>query len=50
MRSNQLFIVKDDAVHHMGLFDMGFMVFWRYRNSSYSPVYVQYLLELASDD
>ena len=30
-------MVQEDSLHHMDLFDMGFMVIWRYRNSSYSP-------------
>ena len=30
-------MVKEDSLHHIYLFDMGFMVIWRYQNSSYSP-------------
>ena len=30
-------MVKEDSLHHMDLFDMGFMVIWRCWNSSYSP-------------
>ena len=30
-------MVKEDSLHRIYLFDMGFMVIWRYQNSSYSP-------------
>ena len=46
MRSTPLFMVKEDSLHHMDLFDMGFMVIWHYRNSSYSP---KKLLQMAHD-
>ena len=33
-------MVKEDSLHHIYLFDMGFMVIWLYRNSSYNNIII----------